>query len=75
MLLARGMAADALAQFESVLRQEPNRFNSFAGAAAAADRLGDMQKASDYSEKLLALAGGETIRPALAAARQLRAKR
>src|SRR5204863_8356849 len=68
MLLARGMAADALTQFESVLQKEPNRFNSFAGAATSAERMGDLRKASDYREQLSALAGGETTRPALSAA-------
>jgi tetratricopeptide (TPR) repeat protein len=41
MLLERGMAAEALAAFEATIKKEPNRFNAFAGAAKAADRLGD----------------------------------
>jgi Tfp pilus assembly protein PilF len=76
MLLERGMAAEALAQFEAVLQKEPNRFNAFAGAAASAERAGDRKKARDYSEKLLALAGNEgSSRPALVAARQRLATR
>jgi tetratricopeptide (TPR) repeat protein len=76
MLLERGMAAEALAQFEAVLQKEPNRFNAFAGAAASAERAGNANKAREYSEKLLALAGdGESSRPALAAARQRLAAR
>ena len=76
MLLERGMAAEALAQFEEVLRKEPNRFNAVAGAAASAERAGDRKKARDFSEKLLALAGdAESSRPALAAARQRLATR
>jgi Tfp pilus assembly protein PilF len=76
MLLERGMAAEALAQFEEVLRKEPNRFNAVAGAAASAERAGDRKKARDFSEKLLALAGdAESSRPALAAARQRLAAR
>jgi tetratricopeptide (TPR) repeat protein len=72
LLLERGMAADALAQFESVLQKEPNRFNAFAGAAASAQRLGDATKAKTYSHKLVTLAGGgEVTRPDVAAARQL----
>src|SRR5262245_45235260 len=75
MLLERGMAAEALAQFEAVLQKEPNRFNAFAGAAAAAERLGDKAKARTYAEKLVALAGGgEAGRPALSAAREMLAK-
>jgi tetratricopeptide (TPR) repeat protein len=76
MLLERGMAAEALEQFEVVLQKEPNRFNAFAGAAASAERAGNTKEARAYSEKLLALAGdGESSRPALAAARQLLATR
>ena len=76
MLLDRGMAADALAQFEAVLQKEPNRFNAFAGAAASAERLGDQTKAKTYSEKVIALAGGgDSTRPAVAAASRLLASR
>jgi Tfp pilus assembly protein PilF len=76
MLLERGMAAEALAQFDAVLQKEPNRFNAFAGAAASAERLGDTTKARAYSEKLVALAGGgDATRPALAAAQRLLAIR
>jgi tetratricopeptide (TPR) repeat protein len=76
MLLARGQAAEALAQFEAALRTQPNRFNAIAGAAASAQRAGDMTKAREYSEKLVALAGdGGSDRPAVAAARQVLATR
>jgi len=71
MLLDRGMAREALAAFEATLMKEPNRFNATAGAAKAAQRLGDKPKAKDYFQKLTALAGNaETARPDLAAARQ-----
>jgi tetratricopeptide (TPR) repeat protein len=76
MLLERGMAGEALAQFETVLQKEPNRFNAIAGAAASAERAGDTKKAMEYSEKLLALAGnGNLSRPALVAAQQRHATR
>jgi tetratricopeptide (TPR) repeat protein len=75
MLLERGDAAGALAAFEATLKKEPHRFNATAGAAHAADRLGDKAKAAAYYEQLLALAEGSTSdRPALAAARQYLAK-
>jgi tetratricopeptide (TPR) repeat protein len=74
MLLERNNAADALAQFEAVLSKEPNRFNAFAGAATSAARVGDTAKARGYSEKLVALANGESNRPALETARKLLAK-
>src|SRR5215468_5495853 len=57
MLLDRGLAAEALAAFEATIRKEPNRLNAFAGAAKAADRMGDTAKAKDYYQKLAALAG------------------
>jgi hypothetical protein len=73
MLLERGMAAEALAQFEAVLQKEPTVQRP--GAAASADARAT-RRARAYSEKLLALAGDrESSRPALAAARQLLATR
>jgi len=75
MLLERGDYAEALAAFETTLKKEPNRFNAFAGAATAAEKLGDKTKATAYYEKLLALAEGSTAgRPALVAAKQFLAK-
>jgi len=75
MLLERGMNAEALAAFEATIKKEPNRFNAFAGAAKAADRLGEKTKAKDYFQKLTALASGaDTVRPDLAAAREFLAK-
>jgi tetratricopeptide (TPR) repeat protein len=71
MLLERGMAREALAAFEATLSKEPNRFNALAGAARAAQSLGDKTKAKDYFQKLTALAGNaDTVRPDLAAARR-----
>jgi hypothetical protein len=76
MLLERGMAAEALVQFEATLKKEPNRFNAVAGAADSARRAGDSTRAKHYSEKLLSLAGGgPATRPALLAARQFLASR
>jgi tetratricopeptide (TPR) repeat protein len=75
MLLERGDAAGALTAFEATLKKEPNRFNAYAGAAQAADKLGDKAKATAYYEKLVALAeGSASDRPALAAAKQYLAK-
>lgn len=71
MLLERGMAREALAAFEATVKKEPNRFNAIAGAAQAAQRLGDTAKAKDYFQKLTAIAGNaDTVRPDLAAARK-----
>ena len=75
MLLERGMANEALAAFEATMKKEPNRFNGLAGAAQAAERLGDKAKAKDYYQKLTTLAGNaDTVRPDLAAARAFLAK-
>jgi tetratricopeptide (TPR) repeat protein len=75
MLLERGMAREALAAFEATIKKEPNRFNAIAGAAKAAERLGDQAKARDYYQKLTTLAGNaDTVRPDLAAARAFLAK-
>jgi predicted Zn-dependent protease len=71
MLLERGMAKEALAAFEATLAKESNRYNAFAGAAQAAERLGDKAKATSYNEKLIALTNGaDTQRPELVKARQ-----
>jgi hypothetical protein len=70
MLLDRGQAKEALAAFEATKAKEPNRFNGYAGAAQAAQKLGDAATAKANYEKLLALTAGSTSdRPALAAAR------
>ena len=45
MLLERGRAREALAAFEAALVEEPNRYNGFAGAATAAEALGDAVEA------------------------------
>jgi hypothetical protein len=75
MLLERGAPTEALAAFEATLKKEPHRFNATAGAALAADKLGDKPKAAAYYEQLVALAqGSDSDRPALAAARQYLAK-
>jgi tetratricopeptide (TPR) repeat protein len=75
MLLERGMAREAFAAFEATIKKEPNRFNAIAGAAKAAERLGDQAKAKDYYQKLTTLAGNaDTVRPDLAAARAFLAK-
>ena len=70
MLLDRGMAKEALAAFDATKAEEPNRFNGYAGAAQAAQALGDAATAKANYEKLLALtAGSNSDRPVLAAAR------
>ena len=63
--------AHALKEFETSLRNNPNRYRSFAGAAMAADRAGDRARARSYYEKLVTLAGNaDTARPDLIKAKQ-----
>jgi len=69
MLLERGNAKEALAAFQATMAKEPNRFNGFVGAAKAAVAAGDKATAKADYEKLIALADGNSDRPALAAAR------
>ena len=71
MLLDRGMAKEALAAFEATMKKQPNRFDAVAGAATAAERLGDKAKARSYYEQLIALTNGtDAHRPELVTARQ-----
>jgi tetratricopeptide (TPR) repeat protein len=71
MLLDHGSASEALAAFEATMKKEPNRFNATAGAALAADKLGDKAKATTYYEKLVELGkDSDSDRPTLVAARQ-----
>jgi len=70
MLLDRGLPKEALAAFEATKAKEPNRFNGYAGAAQAAQALGDKATAKANYEKLLALTSGSVAeRPTLTAAR------
>jgi tetratricopeptide (TPR) repeat protein len=53
-----GKPAEALVEYEASLRMAPARYNSYAGAARAAERAGEKNKAKDFSDRLLALSGG-----------------
>ncbi|MBR1156906.1 hypothetical protein [Bradyrhizobium sp. JYMT SZCCT0428] len=55
LLLETGQPAAALNEFETALKQTPNRFRAFWGVARAADSAGDRQKASEYFGKLVNL--------------------
>jgi tetratricopeptide (TPR) repeat protein len=56
LLLEMGQPAAALSEFETALKQTPNRFRAFWGAARSAESAGDPQKASEYLGKLVDLA-------------------
>ena len=71
MLLELKRPAEALKEFETVLKQSPNRFNGLYGAARAARFSGDQTKAKAYFAKLATLgAKADTVRPELEEARQ-----
>jgi tetratricopeptide (TPR) repeat protein len=64
MLLDRGMAKEALAAYEAVLKKEPNRLAATVGAANAATKAGDAEKAKRYTAKVVALTKeADTQRP------------
>ncbi|MCC8362436.1 hypothetical protein LK996_05035 [Lysobacter sp. A6] len=69
MLLELDRPADALAAFETSLRNDPNRFRNLLGAARAAERAGDRAKARTYYTRLLAQVGDADGRSEIAAAR------
>jgi tetratricopeptide (TPR) repeat protein len=71
MLLETNQPAPALSAFEAALKIAPNRYRSIAGAAEAAERLGDQDAARQWREKLIALVGdADTQRPEIVKARQ-----
>jgi Tfp pilus assembly protein PilF len=52
MLLEMKQPAAALAEFEAVMKKEPNRYRATAQAAKAADLAGDATKAQTYRAQL-----------------------
>jgi Tfp pilus assembly protein PilF len=57
MLLERGMAKEALSAFEATLKKEPNRLGAYVGAAKAAEKAGETEKAMEYYKKIVTIAG------------------
>jgi tetratricopeptide (TPR) repeat protein len=71
LLLELKRPLDALREYELTLRTTPNRFNSVAGAARAAELAGNGQKARSYYAKLVRLCSDATgPRPKLQHARK-----
>ena len=52
----QGEPAAALKEYETALKQTPNRYRAFWGAARAADAMGNRTQASEYFGKLVNLA-------------------
>ena len=70
MLLDRGMAKEALANFEATLKKEPHRLGATVGAAKAAEKAGDAAKAKQHYAEAVALGeASDPVRPEIAAAR------
>jgi tetratricopeptide (TPR) repeat protein len=64
LLLEVGQPAAALKEYETALRQTPNRYRAFWGAARASDVAGNRAQASEYFGKLVNLArNADTERP------------
>jgi tetratricopeptide (TPR) repeat protein len=76
LLLQSGQAAAALREFETSLKENPNRYRGLSGAAAAAEAGGDREKAAGYFEKLVALASkADTTRAEVAHAKEFLGRR
>jgi Tfp pilus assembly protein PilF len=56
LLLEMGQPVAALKEFETALKQTPNRYRALLGIARAANGASDRQKASEYYGKLVELA-------------------
>jgi tetratricopeptide (TPR) repeat protein len=69
LLLLEKQPEPALAEYQSVLKVAPNRFNALYGAATAADRAGQSDLANQFFRKLTEVAGGEE-RPELVTAKK-----
>ena len=70
LLLENGKPAEALKEYEAVLKTAPRRFNATAGAAKAAEKAGDKLKARAHAIELQEIArNAETSRPELEWAR------
>jgi hypothetical protein len=74
MLLALERPAEALKEFEASAMRDPNRFRGYYGAALAAERAGDAQKARAYYAKLVELSAKGEPRPELVRAKTFAAK-
>ena len=76
MLLDLKRPTEALTEYQTDLKVNPNRFNGLYGAAQAAEQANQHAEASQYYAELVKeCAGGSSDRPELARARQLVAKK
>ena len=69
MLLELKRPADALAEYKTVLKNSPNRFDGILGAARSAQANGDTGGAQSYYAKLAQVCAAGADRPELAEAK------
>jgi len=75
LLLEAKRPQEALIEYQTDLKQNPNRFNSLYGAAQAAQQAGKQKEANDYYAQLLkSCEGGSSTRTELTRAKELLAK-
>ena len=73
MLLERGLAKEALAAYEAVLKKEPNRLVTYVGAAKSAAKIGDMPKVKQFTAKVFELTkDADTKRPEVTELRSIK---
>jgi tetratricopeptide (TPR) repeat protein len=70
LLLELKRPAEALVEYEAVLKSYPNRFDALYGSAQAAQSSGDREKASQYYPELVAISAASADRPELQNARE-----
>jgi tetratricopeptide (TPR) repeat protein len=76
LLLEMGQSTAALSDFETALRQTPNRYRAFLGIARAANAAGNREKASEYYGKLVELAkNADTERQEIREAKEFLARK
>src|SRR5579863_6255107 len=76
LLLEAKHPQQALAEYQTDLKLNPNRFNGLYGAARAAEQAGRQSDANEYYALLLTVCeGGSSTRPELSHARELLAKK
>ena len=70
MLMQMDRPQEALTEYEASLKSNPNRFHGLAGAAQAAEKLGEQKQAEGfYGQLLKSCAGSSSDRPELRRAR------
>jgi len=73
MLLDRGLAKEALAAYEAVLKKEPNRLVTYIGAAKTSAKIGDTSKVKQYTAKVFELTkDADTKRPEVTELRSIK---